>query len=59
MSDRTLIADVAPGVLFALAALVFAIGGINTGQSWFLFGAVLLGLVSAYQLYRLRRLYIE
>jgi hypothetical protein len=59
MSKRDLLFDVTPVALFALAALVFAIGGATTGKWWLHGAALLAGLVAVYQLSRLRSLYID
>lgn len=59
MKEETVLADIGPTVVFLLATLVFGMGWLNTGRSLFLAGTLLLGIVTVYLLYRLRRVYIE
>lgn len=59
MNDSNLAIDVAPLLIFALAAVVFALGWLDTGSQLYLIAALLLGLLAAYAGYRLRKLYIH
>ncbi|MDZ7850786.1 MAG: hypothetical protein U5K70_08320 [Halodesulfurarchaeum sp.] len=58
MSDTDLTFDLAAVLLFALAAIVFLLGWLQTGQQLFLLIGLLMGLATAYMVYRVRNLYI-
>ena len=57
--DTDLTFDLAPVLIFALGALVFLLGWLQTGSQLFLVASLLTGLAAAYSMYRLRKLYIR
>ena len=59
MKEENLLADIGPSIVFLLATLVFGMGWLNTGRTLFLAATILLGIVTLYQVYRLRRVYLE
>ena len=59
MRDTDLTFDLAPVLIFALGALVFLLGWLQTGSQLFLVASLLTSLAAAYSMYRLRKLYIR
>ncbi|MFB6110444.1 MAG: hypothetical protein ABEJ60_06175 [Halodesulfurarchaeum sp.] len=59
MKHRNLLADVVPFLVFTLAAILFLLGWFDTDRVHFLGAAGVLAIGAAYQLYRLRSLYIR
>ncbi|MFW6458397.1 MAG: hypothetical protein ACOCY6_03165 [Halodesulfurarchaeum sp.] len=59
MVHRNLVADVAPGVIFAIAAVVFALGWLDTDRTVFAIAALAVGVAAGYQFYRFHDLYLE
>ena len=59
MKEERLLADIASPIVFAVATILFTVGWLQTSGTFLLGAAVLTGLITAYLLYRVRRLYIR
>lgn len=59
MKEERLLVDISPTILFGLATVVFGIGWLQTGRTIYLLAVVIVGMATAYTLYRLRTLYLE